>query len=145
MHVDYGGSVASMHEITVGEIGPYPSMLKVSEQQSMLFTDSCKGLFWLKDMDEVLSRVDVSHDRSQAKDKTKARLLVGLRCTVIGTTSRQYLKSDLVTVCITHNIPTTVSIQNSTPGWLGRPNGMLQILFEMGWIDVNLVTSQYSV
>lgn len=43
MNVTYGGTVALMHETTVGEIGLYTAILKVGEQQSMLFTDICKG------------------------------------------------------------------------------------------------------
>ena len=145
MNVAYGGAVASMHETTVGEIGPYPSMLKVGEQQSMLFTDSCKCPFWLKYMDKVQSRIDVSHYGSQNKVKTKTKLLVDLRYTGVNTTSLRYLKLNLATMCITQNIPTTISIQNSTPGWLRSPKGMLQIIFERGYIDVSLVTSPYSI
>ena len=57
INVTYEGSVVAIHEIIVEEIGLYPSMLNVGEQQSMLFTDSCKGPFWLNNMDKILLRV----------------------------------------------------------------------------------------
>ena len=88
MNMTYGGAVSLIHETTVGEIGPHPSMLKVGEHQFMLFTDRYKGPFWLKYMDKVLSQMDISHDGSHVKEKPKTQLLVNLRCTGVDTTSR---------------------------------------------------------
>ena len=75
-----------VHEKKVLEIGTYPQMVKAGEQQSMLFTDSCKGSFWLNNMDKFLSRIDVYHEGSQVNDKTKAQLLFDLRCAGVDTT-----------------------------------------------------------
>jgi hypothetical protein len=40
-----------------------------------------------------------------------------------------------VALCSPRNISITVQEQEVKGGWLGKPKGMLQILWERGWIN----------
>ena len=75
-------------------------------------------------------------------------MLVKLHKRRVDTTCRRFIKLELIDMCCTHNIPTTVTSINVTPGWRGKPIGMLQISRECGHIDSLLVTKprvmQYS-
>jgi hypothetical protein len=56
-------------------------------------------------------------------------------------TKQRYLKEDLVALCGTRIISITVKEQKVGEGWLGKPKGMLQILWEPGWIDSSKVVT----
>ena len=56
------------------------------------------------------------------------------------TTSRRYLKPELVQMCKDRNIPTDITNPVVIPGWLNKPKGMSQILYERGYINKELVT-----
>jgi hypothetical protein len=43
------------------------------------------------------------------------------------------------------NICTTVEEQKVKEGWLGKPKGMLQVLWERGWIDLSKVVTARSM
>ena len=64
------------------------------------------------------------------------------------TTSRRYLEPELVQVCKDRNILTEITNQVVIPRWLNKPKGMLQIMYERGYINKELVTKpskmQYS-
>ncbi len=44
-------------------------------------------------------------------------------------------------LCGPRNICTTVEEQKVKEGWLGKPKGMLQVLWERGWIDSSKVVT----
>ena len=48
-------------------------------------------------------------------------------------------------MCDLHNIPTVKSVADIIPGWCERPKGVLQILYERGYIDKDLVKNPNSM
>jgi hypothetical protein len=46
-----------------------------------------------------------------------------------------------VALCAQRNLPITIEEQEVKEGWLGKPKGMLQILWERGWINSSEVGS----
>jgi hypothetical protein len=56
-----------------------------------------------------------------------------------------FMKEDLVALCGPRNICTTVEEQKVKEGWLGKPKGMLQVLWERGWIDSSKVVTARSM
>ena len=60
-------------------------------------------------------------------------------------TKQRYLKDDLVALCGQRNISVTVEECELKEGWLGKPKGMLQVLWERGWIDPTKVVSSRSM
>jgi hypothetical protein len=50
-----------------------------------------------------------------------------------------------VALCGQRNISVTIEEQNVKEGWLGKPKGMLQIVWEPGWIDLTKVVTVRSM
>ncbi len=48
-----------------------------------------------------------------------------------------YSKDEQHKLAVEYDIPLTYQIDAIEPGWLGKPKGLLQVLWERGWIDVN--------
>jgi len=103
------------------------------------------GPFWLDDHERSSSKFDIILDGQSEKEKTKIHLLSDLRVAGVDTTTRRFLKPELIELCIANNIPITIPSQNIKPGWCNKPKGMLQILFERGWIDRTLVKTARSM
>jgi hypothetical protein len=82
---------------------------------------------------------------AKSRAKTKIELLKDLRQSCYDTTKQRYLKDDLLALCGQQNLPTTIKEQGVKEGWLGKPKGMLQILWERGWIDSSKVVSARSM
>jgi hypothetical protein len=54
-------------------------------------------------------------------------------------------KANIVAFCEQRNIHITIKKQEVKEGWLGKPKGMLQILWEHGWISSSTVVSARSM
>ena len=52
--------------------------------------------------------------------------------------------TDLIVVCKKNNIDIT-NTSNNVPGWLGKPEGMVQVLFKGFFINRELVTNPRSM
>ena len=72
-------------------------------------------------------------------------MLIELRSKGIDTTKKRYLVVDLIAMCNENNIDVQKNTSNDIPGWLGKPKGMLQILFERDYISQELVTNPRSM
>jgi hypothetical protein len=87
----------------------------------------------------LAKQAETKHDQqlgtAKTRNKTKIELLKDLRQSRHDTTKQQYLKADLLALCGQRNILVTVEECQVKEGWLGKPKGMLQILWECGWID----------
>ena len=58
---------------------------------------------------------------------------------VVDTTKKPYNKEELKEMCNLHGIETEKIVADVIPGWCNQPKGMLQVLFERGYIDPSLV------
>ena len=88
---------------------------------------------------------DRSVEGTSMVKKTKTEMLIELRSKGIDTTKKRYLVVDLIAMCNENNIDVQKNTSNDIPGWLGKPKGMLQILFERGYINQELVTNPRSM
>ena len=148
MNVSYGGAVTVMRDTTVSEIGPYPSVFQVGDTQSLAFKDSDDGPFWMDENDRSKTKNDVALSEVVTKKRTKLELLIELRKNGVDTTMKRFLKHELVALAIKNNIPVTYTQVDITKGWVNQPKGMLQILWQRGFIDASQVktarSSRYS-
>ena len=78
------------------------------------------------------------------KNRTKTELLIELRKIGIDTTVKRFLKSELIVLANENNVPISTSENNVTKGWVNKPKGILQILWERGFIDEFQVKSPRS-
>ena len=144
---NYGGSQPKMRNTTILDqsfLGPHQhnQKLKVGQTQSMVFTNTDDGPFYL------------SHEERQSRKFDK----------VIGTKNVKYTKPDLILklkakgvsnpkggtkklqkLCKANDIPITRPKLHIEEGWLNKAKGALQVLYERGWIDPSIDPKQYTM
>ena len=116
MNVSYGDNVSMMRSGTIGELGTYEAMFSLGTRQSMIFTSSCDGPFWMDTTERISTRIDTVAAGTIPKDKTKAELLVESRKIGVDTTSRRFLKPEMIALCKQHNIPISTTTNNINHG-----------------------------
>ena len=104
-----------------------------------------EGPFWLNENDKRSLKKDILSGPIFEKDLSKCELLIELRKTGYDTTKKRYLKNELIEICKLNNIATTKKIQKTEEGWVGKAKGMLQILYERGYIDKEKVSHPRSM
>ena len=67
----------------------------------------------------------------------------------VDTSKKRFLKDELVTLCLNNNIATSTETVIVQKGWCNSPKGMLQIMYERGYINKDYVknprNSKYSL
>jgi hypothetical protein len=145
MNVSHGGSVGMMHDMIIQEVGLHPRILQVGDKQVMHFVEGADGPFWMMPAQRLETKHNGQLGTAKSRPKTKIKLLKELHQSGYDTTKQRYLKEDLVALCGPRNIAITVEEQKVKEGWLGKPKGMLQILWERGWIDSSKVVTARSM
>ena len=137
-----------MRDTSVTEVGQYSSLLKVGDLQILSFADGDEGPFWMNDTERLETKDDVVTSEVITKQKTKTELLIELRQKGVDTTVKRFLKTELITLASEHHIPISKTDNDVVKGWMHKPKGMLQILWERGFIDSTKVktarSSRYS-
>ena len=140
MNVSYGGCAANMRDTLIKDVGIYNHSINIGDTQKMTFREEDYGPFWMDILEANNSKNDITTPEVITKERNKIELLKELRISGADTTSRRYLKPELVQMCKDRNIPTDITNPVVIPGWLNKPKGMLQILYERGYINKELVT-----
>ena len=143
MNVSFGGKNKT-RDTTVQEVGTYHPTLQVGSVQKMHFVNQDEGPFWLTEQQRQQQKYNQPLGTQTEKEKTKAELLVDVRMSGFDTSKRRYLKKELQEICTARNIPLTLVAGDFIPGWMGQEKGMLQVLFERGYIDITKVKSARS-
>ena len=148
MNVDYGRKQPKMHPTMIqaedGYLGPHrhSSVLKVGEEQEMVwpvysdeeFDPSKHGPYWMTPkMKEERRRTtfgDMEHGISKTVDELRREIFVEKNIRVKGQ------KKKIVEAAEQYGISTTKSERKVlTRGWMGEAKGLLQVLWERGWVD----------
>jgi hypothetical protein len=134
-----------MHNTILQEVGPHPRILKGGDQQVMHFIEGADGPFWMTTTQKLETKDDRQLGTAKSRAKNKIELLRELHQSGYDTTTQRYLKEDLVALCGPRNISMTIEEQKVKEWWLGKPKGMLQILWERGWIGSTKVVTARSM
>lgn len=144
MSVGYGGTQPQMRDSTVTSLlGQFPGILLVGDEQRMWYDPNDTTLIGPYDLtpaEREATKYDTDDGPAIEKGKTKAMLVKELTAALIDNQRlAKALKNKSVGVlqklATKHGIPITYQFQKKRQGWLGKPKGMLQILFERGFID----------
>ena len=135
----YGGKQSYLHDSKIerehGYLGNFPRTLKPGDVQKMTFQPGDDGPFYLTPAQREERREDkLVRDKTVKKRLKKEELIKHLR--EIGIETNGTLKK-LQELCRLHNLPTEVIEQKNVEGWEGKQKGLLQVLWERGFIDVN--------
>ena len=113
-------------------LGPFPATLRVGDYQQMVFQDGDSGPFYKSDLERAATKFDRLTGDSTRKMRKKDAMQIDL--TAIGVSAKGN-KVAIVELCKQNNVPHKVSTKTIKEGWHGKPKGMLQILWERGFID----------
>jgi hypothetical protein len=143
MNKGYGGVQPQMCESMIKDHDGYLRMhrrtFNVGNIQSFNFLPTDDGPFW---MTEAERKVDC-HDRilpsppgaSRMQNKTITELKAERGPTGILSDRRNYCLTELQELAKNNNIETKMVRSREKKDWEGRPKGLLQVLWERGWID----------
>ena len=179
MNKGYGGENmrSTLIEQSEGYLGPYhdaanPRMVKVGQMHDLVYgsdVDINHGPFYLAMDIRSCSRHDtsvaLSPDKVGDKEKTKKELVHEIMQTSVGSFEGENKLSKLTLrelrkIALGLEINTKKHVTHKVkPGWEGKGKGMLQILYERGWIceehlhrykkkvvdDAGLIVKEYSL
>jgi len=136
MSVNWGGKQAKVRSSEIkqeqGFLGPHSPKLQVGSIQHMVFQDFDEGPYYLPPNLQQIRK----HDEVRGK-KVKNRLKKDLSEDIekLGFSSRGKTLKEMQEIASSRNIPLTIEEDDVVEGWLGKPKGLRQILWERGLLD----------
>jgi hypothetical protein len=100
----------------------------------MVFTEDDVGPFWMTPEERRENRTDRPTGAVEIKPKTRSMMLRDIAQAGIVLPKRRMSAEDLRTFADQHGLATTYAKQKVKEGWVGKPKGMLQVLWERGFI-----------
>jgi hypothetical protein len=132
----FGGAQPKMRKSKIESkefLGPYKVIHQVGDYQHMVFENGDTGPFYLSDNDQEALKFDCETGEMTTKKRRKDALENDLRAKEVRAKgNRDELVKEL---CLQNDVPTEITMQKVKEGWVGKPKGMLQILWERGFID----------
>ena len=141
---NFGGKQPNMRDTKIKDesyLGPYidniPNKLEVGQIQSLVFKENDVGPCDLS----LYDRNDRKYDKvkgTKTRPLIKDELIKSLSSVIkkpMGT------KEQLQKLCKDNNMPIDVIVEDILEGWVGKPKGSLQLLYERGWINPQCIHS----
>jgi hypothetical protein len=116
--------------------------LPVGSMQSMVYSSDDAGPFYMTAADKEFNRNDRPKGKTIKRFRNKKDLQTDLRAKGV---SAKGGKDDLQALCKNKDIPIEEEIEEVVEGWEGKPKGMLQILWERGFIDPAKKKEDYTI
>ncbi len=136
MRVNWGGKQSRVRDTLIqdeaGYLGPHSPKLQVGDIQKMVFEEGDDGPYYMNPINRQLHRYDQVKGK-KIKKRLKKDLcsdLERLGYNVLGKTLKEV--QDMATGA---NLPITVEELDVIEGWVGKPKGMRQVLWERGLLD----------
>ena len=144
MNKSFGGKCPAMHPTVIereaGFLGPYTCTLEPGQTQRLMFTETDVGPFWMTPNDRILNRLDKDLDGDPLLvPRNKSELILDLHGKGINTKGKN--KKELVALCVNNDILTNREVPRTKEGWVGKAKGLLQVLWERGFINTNELSS----
>ena len=147
MNKSFGGSSKGKlrdSNLTEGCIGPHlhDKVLSVNNTQSMCFGPNDEGPFWMTPEEREQKRHQRETNKRRKRKKTIAELQKDIKDrggTIVE--GRKYKLVELREVARATGIDLETEEMVVEQGWEGQAKGMLQVLWETGWIDPCKVAS----
>jgi hypothetical protein len=137
MNKYFCGRYSAMRETAIereqGFLGPFPQTLNVGDTQQMNFENGHVGPFWMSPTQREVTRHDIQLVTTSTNERNRSALELDLKTKGINTKGKN--KKEIVQLCVLHEIPTIITVEKFREGWEGRAKGLLQVLWEKGFID----------
>jgi hypothetical protein len=144
MKVYHGGVQPIMQDSTIveedGYLGPFQRILEMGDTQSFVFKEGDAGPFYLQDLpeDEFERRKQTQYEEEDGTliDKTKQDLADELsQGQIVKIDPSKKRLTELQSLAQARGIDSLKPKVKKVEGWFGAPKGMLQVLWERGWVD----------
>ena len=133
-----------MRETVVTENGDHPFTHHVGDAQCMQFKADDEGPFNLTPEKRLMKKNPTPTGRVVTKKKTKGELLNELKQQNGFTVSGYYTFEQLENQARNFNLPLEKTQEIVEPGWVGANKGLLQVLWERGFVDATKL-SEYTL
>ena len=137
----YGGKQPKMHDrlltndVILGSYKNHTGILKTGEMQQLVRTNAdAIGPFYLSESERVQKKYDVDTGQFNIKNKTREIIIEDLLRVDPNMDPKGNLKK-LQDLCVAKDIPIKYNEKKIIEGWVGKPKGSLQLLYERGYID----------
>jgi hypothetical protein len=144
MNSGFGGSQPTTRNSMIlhadGYLGPNDSILSVGMEQSMSFVATDVGPFWMTATERNERRLDRARRNAVApksQNKTKKDLAAKLSVPGLLLEPSKFKLEKLQEMASAQNISLQKIMPNIEAGWVGKQKGLLQVLWERGWIDLS--------
>jgi hypothetical protein len=147
MNANYGGKQPRMHPTRIisaeGFLGSFnhDKMLKVGDTQSMVFETGSDGPFWRTKAQRESTRLDRFTGEKKTKKSTRLQRIEKLVQDGKSIPQGRISYGTAKEFCEAREIPTTYEEDTVVEGWLDKPKGHKQVLWERGLIDVTKLSS----
>jgi hypothetical protein len=138
MNMKHGGKATkTMREskITINCLGPYAKTVLPEEQQQFVFQLNDDGPFYLSDEEKAATKDNKNTGKIIKRAMKHSELMMMLKTAINLQPKKRLTVAQLCARAIEQNLPTDVDEEVVEHGWCGAPKGMLQILWERGWIN----------
>ena len=110
----------------------------------MIFCEGDNGPFYMSEPERLTKKYDqVTDDHACPVEKTKEDMRKDLQQKGI-IVRRHCSKADMMDICRANHISLTKNVYKKVDGWMGKLKGLLQVLWERGWINEGEL-SKYSL
>ncbi len=140
MSKSYGGAQPVMRDTTImaeeGYLGPHLPELCVADIQSMMLAAKDQGPWYLTPEQQAMQLHDRLTGKIKLVERSRKQLLEALNAK--GVTLQQqrgYSKKELQDLARNNQIELHLCKEQVTPGWEGKPKGLLQVLGERGLLE----------
>ena len=145
MNKYWGGKQRVMHSSLIknkeGHLGPYNPILKPGDTQDMIFSGLDRGPFYMDAAEREMKRKPRKTGNTITRDRTKKEILELMAQKVNVDLYKRKPESEIKTLATAMSIPLTVLYEEEIPGWEGKAKGLLQVLWERGFIDESNLSS----
>jgi hypothetical protein len=121
-----------------GFLCPYDFILGVGMEQTVSFSPTDVGPFWMTATEKNERRLDRARteaDPRKPQNKTKRDLAAKLSVPGHVLDPTKFQSEKLQEMASAQDIPLTKIVPNVEAGWVGKQKGLLQVLWERRWID----------
>jgi hypothetical protein len=127
-----------------GCLGPHEKQLTVGDTQTMVFSENDDGPINMPIGIRDTKKYDIVIGK-KTKEKTKSEILQELVTTRGFHPKRNFAKKELENYAKLFNLTLHHEVDDIKEGWVGKPKGIYQILYERGWIDLSKKYSAYTL
>ena len=142
MNKGYGGKQRVPHPSIIASedyLGPYPATLKVGDTQQFEFSTSDNGPFWMSPAERTAKRADIKTGVVETKVLSVKQLMIAINKQMPSMQMKDLKNKpddDIKTLATGLGIALSVTEEKvKSKGWVGEAKGLMQVLYERGWID----------